>query len=712
MKTLLLLLLATIAVITATDGGFGKWSSWSVCTKTCGGGYHKRTRKCDNPPPSHGGKDCNVTRDETKACTNDFCKGPAGLAKAQELVETFLESFHKNKYPDKTPSAKFYKSIFEIQKAVAEEFISVDPTSKNKPLDQRQKDLEEISKAATYGGSTDFARNTLGKGLFTFTKQKVAEGLPIDALDLAASVYLDNKRKEVGDDIMNGIIASKGDATLMFTMDTTSSMSHEINSAKAIAKQIINSARDFQVDYILSPFNDPDTGPVTYRSGVDRLKFISDIEGLKARGGGDCPELAFKGMLDAFDQGPKFGSPMFVFTDAPAKDATTSNEAALISLANMQESSMIFFTNLNGCGSKSDMDRYKKIATATSGQVFQLANDAEMLKLIPFVHSCLQKDTQIGSGGSSSGRYKRSIGRSHSFNVDDSIAKLIISVDVEKRNSAQYVILKKPNGNIVRESAIMSMARIFEIADPQAGVWLIEFPNNVGKYEYNMQAVSKFPIEFTYNFMYQQSERKNSPPFSMPQPFKGRENMMVIRIGGIDRIEASSLQVAVVDTHGNMLIKDKAIKKLGSKSIYSTKILPPDVPFKIRLSGQTKSGNKFERISNGISKAVTAYMRVTYAGNEFTATIGKGSVAALVQVLNVGDLDTITFNVTASIGSIPTNTQSKTIRNMGFIQIDYIPPNDNNKYGKVDRITITAQKQKTGEIFTQNISILLIKQKI
>ena len=34
-------------------------------------------------------------------------------------------------------------------------------------------------------------------------------------------------------------------------------MRHEIKSAKAIAKQIINKKRDFKVDYILSLFNDP-----------------------------------------------------------------------------------------------------------------------------------------------------------------------------------------------------------------------------------------------------------------------------------------------------------------------------------------------------------------------------------------------------------------------------------------------------------------------
>ena len=48
-----------------------------------------------------------------------------------------------------------------------------------------------------------------------------------------------------------------GEATLMFAIDTTGSMAGEINAAKAIATSIINMQRQFDVDYILSPFNDP-----------------------------------------------------------------------------------------------------------------------------------------------------------------------------------------------------------------------------------------------------------------------------------------------------------------------------------------------------------------------------------------------------------------------------------------------------------------------
>ena len=96
------------------------------------------------------------------------------------------------------------------------------------------------------------------------------EGLPIvdihttetgdkkmETLLSAAQIYLDKLRKEIGDEKMDKILSAKGDSTLMFAIDTTGSMGDEINAAKAIAKQIINVTRESEVDYILSPFNDP-----------------------------------------------------------------------------------------------------------------------------------------------------------------------------------------------------------------------------------------------------------------------------------------------------------------------------------------------------------------------------------------------------------------------------------------------------------------------
>ena len=109
------------------------------------------------------------------------------------------------------------------------------------------------------------------------------------------------------------------------------------------------------------------TGPVTYRSEDNRTRFVLDIDRLVARGGGDCSELAITGMLDAIDRGPKYGSPLFMFTDASAKDAYTSNIASLKSAAELNDVTITFFSNLGGCGD-GGIDYYKEIALHTGGK--------------------------------------------------------------------------------------------------------------------------------------------------------------------------------------------------------------------------------------------------------------------------------------------------------------------------------------------------------
>ena len=57
------------------DGGWGEWSGWSVCSKSCGGGVTSRFRVCDNPPPNDKGKPCNGTSNEEKSCNRHSCPG-------------------------------------------------------------------------------------------------------------------------------------------------------------------------------------------------------------------------------------------------------------------------------------------------------------------------------------------------------------------------------------------------------------------------------------------------------------------------------------------------------------------------------------------------------------------------------------------------------------------------------------------------------------
>ena len=111
-------------------------------------------------------------------------------------------------------------------------------------------------------------------------------------------------------------------------------------------------------------------GPVTFREGSDRSAFVSDIDSLEAYGplNPDCPELAFTGMLNAIREGPTIGSPMFVFTDASAKDADSLNIADLKGMTEAMQVTITFFTGVDHCGPSPVVKDYDEIARDTGGK--------------------------------------------------------------------------------------------------------------------------------------------------------------------------------------------------------------------------------------------------------------------------------------------------------------------------------------------------------
>ncbi len=57
------------------DGGWGQWSNWTECTKSCGGGVRSRRRECDSPRPEGEGNYCEGLGTEVTACNTDHCPG-------------------------------------------------------------------------------------------------------------------------------------------------------------------------------------------------------------------------------------------------------------------------------------------------------------------------------------------------------------------------------------------------------------------------------------------------------------------------------------------------------------------------------------------------------------------------------------------------------------------------------------------------------------
>ncbi|CAC5418366.1 Adhesion G protein-coupled receptor B2,Coadhesin,Thrombospondin-1,Adhesion G protein-coupled receptor B1,Mucin-like protein,Hemicentin-1,Adhesion G protein-coupled receptor B3,Thrombospondin-2 [Mytilus coruscus] len=57
----------------AINGNWTEWSDWSECNVSCGGGIQAKYRNCSNPVPEFGGEDCFGNNTEISYCNSKYC---------------------------------------------------------------------------------------------------------------------------------------------------------------------------------------------------------------------------------------------------------------------------------------------------------------------------------------------------------------------------------------------------------------------------------------------------------------------------------------------------------------------------------------------------------------------------------------------------------------------------------------------------------------
>lgn len=62
--------------------------------------------------------------------------------------------------------------------------------------------------------------------------------------------------------------------------------------------------------------------------------------------------------------------------------------------------------------------------------------------------------------------------------------------------------------------------------------------------------------------------------------------MMVVHLGGENRIDLSSVRIDIVDTQGKVLQASILTDGLGTDEIRNATIIPPTEPFKVKLRGK------------------------------------------------------------------------------------------------------------------------------
>uniref|UniRef100_A0A665WHS6 A disintegrin and metalloproteinase with thrombospondin motifs 12-like n=1 Tax=Echeneis naucrates TaxID=173247 RepID=A0A665WHS6_ECHNA len=80
------------------NGGWGQWSTWSHCSRTCGTGVQSAERECDSPKPEFGGKYCTGERKRYRTCNTKPCQNNKPTFREMLCSEFDTVAYHNEFY--------------------------------------------------------------------------------------------------------------------------------------------------------------------------------------------------------------------------------------------------------------------------------------------------------------------------------------------------------------------------------------------------------------------------------------------------------------------------------------------------------------------------------------------------------------------------------------------------------------------------------------
>lgn len=299
--------------------------------------------------------------------------------------------------------------------------------------------------------------------------------------------------------------------------DTTGSMSGEINSVKAQAKKIVETAfsKDENARIGVFGYNDPDVQTFTGLTN-NKSAIISAINALYARDGGDTPEMTYKGIINAASSSwsPNADKKIIIFGDAPAKDTYNKAEAyALLSggssdepmarlalpasvlslLASESQSAELETSNNTSkikvyaiqTGGGSDVEKeFKELAELSGGEYIKLENDSDVAQIILNIIEHGSVEVDLGKSYEldfSSEKNSQIIANEYgSIVINDELENLIFNYKnndliIKHPNSGTQAIIKDfltPNNELSKikiRSEILEFSQIKELAYAQSG---------------------------------------------------------------------------------------------------------------------------------------------------------------------------------------------------------------------------------------------------
>jgi hypothetical protein len=426
----------------------------------------------------------------------------------------------------------------------------------------------------------------------------------VNASKLATEQFIDDIAKSPGvTDAQLRLLFGVG-TTFAFVMDTTGSMADIQASVTAQAIQIATDrlATVDNVDlFVISPFNDPATGPVQSVSDIATFNLIMD--GLPAFGGGDCPEMSMTGILKAIAQVTE-STELFLFTDAASKDYTLEPQVIAAALEKNVHINIFKFDSNCDDGLKKRSDSasnrvYGSLAAATGGSYHSLPRNnvgsiSSLLATLTAANSnpVLKISTTLAGGFGPARSADPS--NSYSFSVDTLMTQLSILISGARVTLTYTAPSAIPASNI--NTVMLADGEHLTISSPPPGLWEVTIAGT-GAFTLDISGIS--PLNFpVFDFV----ESRGRPghtgyfPISGPPPYNADIAVIARLFGSFSSAEffCKRLDGSIIST----LTLTPGSGEVGfpDKDSFFGVLRLTNEPFYVYASGVDGSGQSFQRL--------------------------------------------------------------------------------------------------------------------
>ncbi|CAJ1052706.1 Hypothetical predicted protein [Xyrichtys novacula] len=452
------------------------------------------------------------------------------------------------------------------------------------------------------------------------------------AADLAVKAtmeLLEDIRVAVGDKSFLRLMGISQSSVLCFVIDTTGSMADDIAEAKRVSFEIIDKKRGTQQEpsaYILVPFNDPGFGPLVLTTDADVFK--DNINRLSAFGGGDIPELSLSGLQLALTAAPP-SSDIFVFTDAPAKDAHLKGTiTALIE----STKSVVTFMLTNVLGSRqlrrglqgvfpramgqSDTQLYRDLAQASGGQTIEVSKSDLSLATSVIEDSSASAVVTVFQVVKNPGRPDN-----FTFTLDDSLRN--VTAYVTGASSLSFTLTSpsgvsqsssQASGPLASITTVGNLRRLSFNSDNQTGLWKISVDSNS---QYSVKVTGQSSVNFIFNLVDANEGVHGDFSLKEGRPLSGGNTSLLVSVTGSDTIEVT--EVTLFDSSGPTEVNG-TMQSVGSGNFLVTFSGVPAGEFVVRLKG--------------VDSSTTSRMKASTFQRQVSTRIKTSSISVTAQLNN------------------------------------------------------------------------------